>query len=42
MHACLLHHLTTLMTDYEFGTKKKGKRKKKKGRKGRKRKGQHI
>lgn len=28
MHACLLHHLTMLMTDYEFGTKKKGKKEK--------------
>lgn len=32
MPACLLHHLTTLMTDDEFGTKKKGE--KKKGEKG--------
>lgn len=33
MPACLLHHLTTLMTDYEFGTKKK-EEKKAKGEKG--------
>lgn len=36
MPACLLHHLTTLMTDYEFGTKKK-EEKKSKGRKEKKR-----
>lgn len=30
MPACLLHHLTALMTDYEFGTKKKGKKDKEK------------